>query len=544
MEKIFKKSLALILSAALCLTALVGCLTVSAAEGDTTKPVYSVNSVEGAAGAEVDVVASFSKISNVCAHHVIFTFPAGLGVTAVKNAAGEPYAAFDNSGERFDYKLDVAEDGTTKVQFLDFVNWAAEGLSTSDMSIHFTVKIAAGAAANTEYPVTIAVQAADYAAENLLDVTCTSGKVTVKADQVCEHDWEFVSAVPATYDSHYNETAKGSIILKCKLCNEQISRELSFNVYSSLLTPSIDAGAETKILFSTRKDLIEKNGAIENHFIVIDQTYASGATNRTIRKTSDATVSTDGSNRTVYTLPIGVPAKQMVDNFRGIIYTCVNGTWYNGYVTDTSIKNLAMSVIKADSVSEKMKKLCANLLVMGSKAQNYFNYNKDSLADAELIGDYANYIDTTVPTLVKDDTNFNNPYQTGEVGFRTPNLAMEDAIMINYTILTNVYTGSEDLNNLKVVLTYKGTSGATITNTITDLGSITNGYTFTFGVAARYMRTPITATVYNGDTPVSAGVVFSVESLLVQAQTGAESLKDLSNAIINYSNAAAVAFAQ
>lgn len=181
MEKIFKKSLALILSAALCLTALVGCLTVSAAEGDTTKPVYSVNSVEGAAGAEVEVVASFSEISNVCAHHVIFTFPAGLEVKAVKNAAGEPYAAFDNSGERFDYKLDVAEDGTTKVQFLDFVNWAAENLSTSDMSIHFTVKIAADAAANTGYPVTIAVQAADYAAENLLDVTCTNGKVTVKA---------------------------------------------------------------------------------------------------------------------------------------------------------------------------------------------------------------------------------------------------------------------------------------------------------------------------------------------------------------------------
>ena len=67
MEKIFKKSLALILSAALCLTALVGCLTVSAAEGDTTKPVYSVGSVEGAAGAEVEVVASFSEISNVCA---------------------------------------------------------------------------------------------------------------------------------------------------------------------------------------------------------------------------------------------------------------------------------------------------------------------------------------------------------------------------------------------------------------------------------------------------------------------------------------------
>ena len=201
MEKIFKKSLALILSAALCLTALVGCLTVSAAEGDTTKPVYSVNSVEGAAGAEVDVVASFSEISNVCAHHVIFTFPAGLEVTAVKNAAGEAYTAFDNSGDRFDYKLDKAEDGSTKVQFLDFVNWAAEGLSTSDMSIHFTVKIAADAAANTEYTVTIAVQAADYAAENLLDVTLTNGKVTVKAAVTTD----YITYTGSTYDVTTNE---------------------------------------------------------------------------------------------------------------------------------------------------------------------------------------------------------------------------------------------------------------------------------------------------------------------------------------------------
>ena len=182
MEKIFKKSLALILSAALCLTALVGCLTVSATGGGTTtKPVYSVNAVEGAAGAEVEVVASFSEISNVCAHHVIFTFPAGLKVTAVKNAVGEDYVAYDNSGDRFDYKLDTTEDSATKVQFIDFVNWAPENLSTSDMSIRFTVKIDDNAAADTEYPVAIAVQAADYEAVDLLDVTLVNGKVTVKA---------------------------------------------------------------------------------------------------------------------------------------------------------------------------------------------------------------------------------------------------------------------------------------------------------------------------------------------------------------------------
>ena len=45
MENIFKKSLALVLSAALCLTALVGCLTVSAAETDNSATV-TVGSVE------------------------------------------------------------------------------------------------------------------------------------------------------------------------------------------------------------------------------------------------------------------------------------------------------------------------------------------------------------------------------------------------------------------------------------------------------------------------------------------------------------------
>lgn len=227
MEKIFKKSLALILSAALCLTALVGCLTVSAAAGDTTKPVYSVNSVEGAAGAEVEVVASFSEISNVCAHHVIFTFPAGLQVTAVKKADGTPYTAFTNNGEVFDYKLDKAEDGSTKVQFLDFVNWAGE-ISTAAMSIHFMVKIAADAAANTVYPVTIAVQAADQEAVDLLDVTTENGKVTVKAN-THEHTWDagVMTTMPTT-------TSNGVVTYTCTECQE--TRTEDFVVTGTITT--------------------------------------------------------------------------------------------------------------------------------------------------------------------------------------------------------------------------------------------------------------------------------------------------------------------
>ena len=57
MEKIFKKSLALVLSAALCLTALVGCLTVSAAD-ETTTPIYEMVGAEGKAGGKAFVLLS------------------------------------------------------------------------------------------------------------------------------------------------------------------------------------------------------------------------------------------------------------------------------------------------------------------------------------------------------------------------------------------------------------------------------------------------------------------------------------------------------
>lgn len=67
MEKIFKKSLALVLSAALCLTALVGCLTVSAAETDNSATVtvgsVTVNSDATTATVPVAIKASGDGIA-------------------------------------------------------------------------------------------------------------------------------------------------------------------------------------------------------------------------------------------------------------------------------------------------------------------------------------------------------------------------------------------------------------------------------------------------------------------------------------------------
>ncbi len=67
MEKIFKKSLALVLSAALCLTALVGCLTVSAEGASATVTVGSVEVNSDATKATVPVTVKTDDANGIAA---------------------------------------------------------------------------------------------------------------------------------------------------------------------------------------------------------------------------------------------------------------------------------------------------------------------------------------------------------------------------------------------------------------------------------------------------------------------------------------------
>ena len=92
MEKIFKKSLALVLSAALCLTALIGCLTVSA-EG-TSDPTYVIENVTGAPGETVQVEAKLTNIAAVCAHLLDIVFPADFTVNGVTDSNNQTYLDF------------------------------------------------------------------------------------------------------------------------------------------------------------------------------------------------------------------------------------------------------------------------------------------------------------------------------------------------------------------------------------------------------------------------------------------------------------------
>lgn len=198
MEKIFKKSLALVLSAALCLTALVGCLTVSAAA--ETTPAYAISTdAKGKVGDTVEVIAEYTNISTVCGHYVTVTFPANFTVKEVyqakESADGETYklltAYKEGSEENWQYKMDVVE-GKTAIKSCDIINFfASEGsehnVTTGSLKFKFVVTIGEVEVGVGEYPVTIAVEAASQD-EMWITPVITNGKITVEANTpACDH---------------------------------------------------------------------------------------------------------------------------------------------------------------------------------------------------------------------------------------------------------------------------------------------------------------------------------------------------------------------
>jgi hypothetical protein len=210
MEKIFKKSLALVLSAALCLTALVGCLTVSADE--TTTPIvagkYEVIDAEGVVGKTAVIFADYTNISTICAHWVEVTFPAGIKVdtvyrakTSISDEEGSdasvttwvPLTAYSSDNDGWDYKPTENEDGTTVIESCEIVNFIKSdgsrdpGEENAELHFKFDVTIDKDLTPGA-YNVTVAVKQAATQDEKWVAPATDDGVITVKAETpACDH---------------------------------------------------------------------------------------------------------------------------------------------------------------------------------------------------------------------------------------------------------------------------------------------------------------------------------------------------------------------
>lgn len=558
MEKIFKKSLALVLSAALCLTALVGCLTVSA-EGTAAKPTYALNAVEGKPGDTVTVTADITNVSEVCAHLIDIVFPTDLTLGKVTDSLGNTYLSYEawvaaGSNSETPYYNPVAKTDGNHVCLVEFINWPSgdDAISTTSMKFFFECTIPTGATAGTVYTLTPTVQAGKYDDDTkLMDVEVTPGKVTVTTATVCEHDWKFVSAVPATAD------ANGSITFKCTKCEEtKVETVLYYNNYRSAFT-SAAYDSEICLQFAARKDRLAEQGDYSDAYMLFSRDAASGsvvsATN--IAKTTDTL---NGSNkRPCKTWSYPVRSIELTDVVTTNLFVCVNGVWYNGAQSSYSVETYALSALT--SVTESEQKLIANMLTYGAKMQIYKGYKTDSLADANL-GSYASLVTTTTPEM--NNTTVDNHLST-DVYINKYGFAMDARTVANFFFRSDRYSG-ENKSDYKVVVSWTDKDGAaksisyypeSNTNAEYTYGpEMQNGvprenrYTFTFDSLKSFdYRRNFTIEIYDGETEVSHGYTTNFESLIANgiSKGGYGQLEiDAYYAMMNYGDASVNHFAK
>ena len=510
MEKIFKKSLALVLSAALCLTALVGCLTVSAEE-TTAKPTYKLGTVEGKPGDTVKVAATLSNLNEVTAQHIKVTFPAGLAIGAITDGNGDAYTLVTESTDVDDpnlvglYSKSTTADNGTLIQFVDFVNWPnADGTYTNvveSLVIKFDVTISKEAEAGHVYDITAAVDAANYDADKLMDVDITNGSVTVAAKE-----------------STYTVTYQRTLALESKI-------QVNVWILRSQL-PSYATLDNTYMEF-------DKNG---DKLIV------------------KPVISRNGNNEYFMFSYLGIASSEM-----GVSFT------YYSYVTDENGEKISSSnsdsyrvvdylatVIKRRATATEaryvaLRTLLSDIANYGIAAEKNFSTSA-ALADAdvwtdEIKGYVSKFMTSTDPSV----TQIPNPTDDGLVVNTT--LDLQSEVMINFlvnkkSVDSKITENGKTFDDLKFIVTYKNDltkeySGADIKNYSTGNG--TQYYMAKFnGFAASEFREIASCVVYVGDVKISQTKQMSMEGYTATVAKGNNTnLKLLTNAMMKYGDSAA-----
>lgn len=281
MKKIWQKSLASMVSAALCLTAFVGCLTVNAADYQGTITSAGTEITTAAAEAQIDLVVSADVPAGAkgmaCAGLKVTTEYGKLTNAVV--TSGEAYVETKSpEGEVESATPDIGADG-------QFIVWAKDtktGVSSFTVRLTFTP---GSVTAGTTYPVNVDYLGtkADIGAANWDEksfaFTTNVGKITVKSSHTHTWDAGVMTTMPTTtsdgvvtdgvitYTCECGETKQeafsvngtitensAKILADVGLVKSQYSVKISADVFSSLK----DKGA-TDITFGM---LLTKEGSI------------------------------------------------------------------------------------------------------------------------------------------------------------------------------------------------------------------------------------------------------------------------------------------
>ena len=503
MEKIFKKSLALMVSAALCLTAFVGCLTVNAEA--TATPTYTITAQNGKAGDTVTVNVDGNNLTSVCGQQVFINIPSDLTIVSVKDNAGKAYVNVADvaKGEAFDYSV-VTTETTKQVRFADIINF--DTLTTAEFHIVFELTIPDTAAVGAKYEIAFdtATMFADIN-ENAIGITVTPKTITVQP------------AGPEKIDVTYAH----SLALESKiLVNMYVLQNEQMNACENLY------------MVCTKR--VYQNGELTS----VPTTLEVYNRNATV-----------GSNKYYWFVYDGIAAKEFGCTFTSMIYgTDAEGNRiYESANIDTySCLTYAANKLKASNSTVKLKNLISAMLVYCSAAQVRFEYDVDNLVKND--SSVSSYIVET-----SDLTDLTNSKTLSGEGFSISNsLALESTVELTFAFAKSAtgITTAEELaaSDYKVVIYDETGTNVLKTFNASDITAYGTSYWCVnySDLAAKEFGKVVVCKVFDGETQVSQTETYSIESYAASQCSKtppiAQAQYDVLQAMMKYSRAAVAYF--
>ena len=225
---------------------------------------------------------------------------------------------------------------------------------------------------------------------------------------------------------------------------------------------------------------------------------------------------------------------QMNDLISATLYAQYDGKEYESTVRTYSVAMYCYNMLAkstGDSMAE-FRTLLVDLLNYGAESQIYTGHHTNNLVNALLTEEHRAWGTTTDREYVSVQDAAYVKIDNPAVSWKGAGLNLKDRVEIR------VKLAADNIDNLRIKVTSDTTSHWIIP--AEKFEKTSGGYNVYFnGLNAGQMSKVVYLTVYNGDTPISNTVRYSIESYVANMQNNADTkLVSLLNAMMKYGDSA------
>ncbi len=236
----------------------------------------------------------------------------------------------------------------------------------------------------------------------------------------------------------------------------------------------------------------------------------------------------------------GINALQMGDDVSAVLYMMKGEQEYYSKTDVYSVATYAYNKLNSSS-DDSLKRMCANLLQYGAKAQIWKSYRTDALVDAKMTAAHKAYLTDLNSVTFQSNNQTIQDVQNPPITWGGKALKMETKVTVRFVMNATNYIGN--LDDLSLRISFTNVNGQTESVILTEhvlYDASRNFYSFDFdGLLAAELRAVMTVAVYEGDTQVSPTLKYSVDTF-GNGKTG--TLGAAVQAMIAYSDSALAFF--